>query len=58
MILDTSKAVRKQQVSIILSKTPQERVMMGVDMIDVTYNLIKKYHRSKEPGNIKRRARR
>ena len=40
-MLDTSEAVRKQQVKIILSKTPQERAMMGVDMIDTAYSMIK-----------------
>ena len=52
-MLDTSDAAKKQQIKIVLSKTPQERAAMGVDMIDVAYGLVKRTIFEKYP-NISR----
>ena len=39
---DTSPAAHKKQLEIIMSKTPQERFMMGIEMMDSVYAIVKK----------------
>ncbi|MBK8503611.1 MAG: hypothetical protein IPL46_16220 [Saprospiraceae bacterium] len=38
---DTTAQARKKQLEIILSKTPEERFLLGCDMIDSTYFIVK-----------------
>jgi hypothetical protein len=38
---DTTAEARKKQLQIILSKTPEERSLLGCDMIDSTYFIVK-----------------
>lgn len=49
MILDTKEDARRVQAEIIRAKTPQERAMMGVDMIDTTYEMIKRNFSNNNP---------
>ena len=38
---DTTPEARKKQLEIILSKTPEERFLLGCDMIDSTFFIVK-----------------
>lgn len=38
---DTFDDIRKKQLEIILSKTPSERFMMGADMCDSVYLIVR-----------------
>ena len=46
-IQDTPKDIHKKQLEIIHSKTARERALMGMDMIDSTYQLISNLMRQK-----------
>lgn len=48
-MLDTTEIFRKKQIEIILSKTQSERAMMGVDMIDSVYEIVKNSIIEKNP---------
>jgi hypothetical protein len=47
---DTKEEFRKKQIEIILSKTESERAMMGVDMIDAVYCIVKNSILEKQPN--------
>ncbi len=47
---DTPPHIRQIQVDIILSKTPTERAMMGLDMIDSVYEIVKNSILELHPG--------
>ena len=38
---DTTPEARKKQLDIILSKTPEERFLLGCDMIDSSYFIVR-----------------
>ena len=48
--LDTPEAIHQLQLKIILAKSERERFLMGVDMIDTTYNLVKSVILEKKPN--------
>lgn len=50
LVLDTKEDARRIQAEIIRAKTPQERALMGVDMIDTTYEMIKRSFSIDNPG--------
>lgn len=49
-ILDTSEEIQKKQLEIIHSKTANERALMGIQMIDSTYQMITNVIREKNPN--------
>lgn len=49
-ILDTPDEIHKKQLEIIHSKTARERALMGMDMIDSTYQMITNVIRQKYPN--------
>lgn len=53
-MLDTNKEYQKKQIEIILSKKPSERAIMGVDMIDSVYQIVKNSILRKHPNYSKR----
>jgi len=48
--LDTPEEIHQLQLKIILAKSKRERFFMGVDMIDMTYNLVKNTILEKNPN--------
>jgi hypothetical protein len=50
MMLDTNKEFQKKQIEIIHSKNPSERAMMGIDMIDSVYQIVKNSILEKHPN--------
>jgi len=50
MMFDTNKKFQKKQIEIILSKKPSERAMMGVDMIDSVFQIVKNSIIGKHPN--------
>ncbi len=40
-MLDTPKEIQDKQLEIILSKTPEERIKMGFDMINFAFKTVK-----------------
>ena len=48
-MLDTSEEFRKKQAEIILTKLPEERVRMGIEMIDSVYFTVKNSIKSLHP---------
>ena len=50
MIQDTTYEMHRLQLAIIRSKTPEERALMGVDMIDSTYTIVKNSILRTNPG--------
>jgi hypothetical protein len=47
---DTTEEARLKQLEIIYSKTPQERFLMGVEMIDSVRSIVESSIRSEKPG--------
>lgn len=46
---DTTQEAHKKQLEIILSKTAHERAMMGVDMMESTYKIVKQSIKNDNP---------
>lgn len=46
---DTPRIVHEKQMEIILSKTPRERAMMGIDMMESVYRTVRKSIRQQHP---------
>ena len=47
---DTTPAAHKKQLEIIMSKTPQERFMMGLEMVDSVYTMVGNSIRQQNPN--------
>jgi hypothetical protein len=47
---DTTTAAHAQQLAIIYAKTPHERAMMGIEMIDTVRQIVENSIRAKEPN--------
>ena len=47
---DTTPEVHKKQLEIIMSKTPQERFMMGLEMVDSVYTMVSNSIRQQNPN--------
>jgi hypothetical protein len=47
---DTTTAAHAQQLAIIYAKTPHERAMMGIEMIDTVRQIVENSIRVKEPN--------
>ncbi len=50
---DTSKEMQQKQLDIILSKSNEERIQMGVEMIDAIYYMIKRVIQAENPNASK-----
>lgn len=48
-MLDTTLEAQQKQLEIILSKSDAERAMMGVDMIDTVYQVVKQSIQNQHP---------
>jgi hypothetical protein len=46
---DTTAAAHAQQLAIIYAKTPHERAMMGIEMINTVRQVVENSIRAKEP---------
>ena len=47
---DTTPEAHKKQLEIIMSKTPQERFMMGLEMVDSVYTMVSNSIRQQNPN--------
>jgi hypothetical protein len=47
---DTTEEARKKQLEIIFSKTPEERFMMGIEMIDYVRMVVENSIRAENPN--------
>ena len=47
---DTTPEAHKKQLKIIMSKTPQERFMMGLEMVDSVYTMVGNSIRQQNPN--------
>lgn len=47
---DTTPEAHKKQLEIIMSKTPQERFMMGLEMVDSVYTMVGNSIRQQNPN--------
>jgi hypothetical protein len=47
---ETTTAAHAQQLAIIYAKTPHERAMMGIEMIDTVRQIVENSIRAKEPN--------
>jgi hypothetical protein len=46
---DTPRHITEMQISIVLKKTPLERLMMCCEMTDFSYEMLKRLIRAKDP---------
>jgi len=49
-MIDTPPHIKQKQLEIILSKTPQERFMIGAELIDFGRELVKSSIMQRNPG--------
>ncbi|MEX0720544.1 MAG: hypothetical protein WD059_07740 [Balneolaceae bacterium] len=47
---DTTKKAHEKQLEIIMFKTPSERAMMGIEMTDSIYRLVRNTIKKENPG--------
>ena len=47
---DTTPEAHKKQLEIIMSKTPQECFMMGLEMVDCVYTMVSNSIRQQNPN--------
>jgi hypothetical protein len=53
-MLDTTKEIQDKQLEIMLSKTPEERIKMGFDMINFAFKTVKNSILKSDPEISKR----
>lgn len=47
---DTTPEARQKQLSIIFSKSPEERFLMGIEMIDYVYMVVENSIKAENPN--------